>query len=273
MWKSRIAGGGGHKKRFQYCTDSSGQEILYLQALQGHSGRNPIDPSLKDNVLIPNNFFENVCHIGCAINLHSVTNSGLIRRGQNLGKERQTVFFTAENLMNNEHKDPYQIDLNAPPVLHGTNRKSVKDIKTRCIGSIYNLLDVKDWSSIKQDRTQSSFTTHSQLIVSRKFLWWNLEKTYTRKYMRHLGLLQRFPLKILGWKNWIQKLLEAVETPNESSQNQKKHIKNGETCKWATIWFAYSGDRKRGLVLLRKHQRKHGATCEELCASVCWTFR
>ena len=36
MWKSKMAGGGGHKKRFQYCTDPSGQEILYLRALQGH---------------------------------------------------------------------------------------------------------------------------------------------------------------------------------------------------------------------------------------------
>ena len=41
MWKSRMAGGGGNKKRFQYCTDSSGA-ILYLRALQGHSGRNLI---------------------------------------------------------------------------------------------------------------------------------------------------------------------------------------------------------------------------------------
>ena len=48
MWKSRMAGSGGNKKRFQYCTDPSGQEIIYLRALQGHSGRNPIDPSLHD---------------------------------------------------------------------------------------------------------------------------------------------------------------------------------------------------------------------------------
>ena len=38
-WKSIVAKGGGNKKIFQYCTDSSG-EILYLRALQGHSGRN-----------------------------------------------------------------------------------------------------------------------------------------------------------------------------------------------------------------------------------------
>ena len=57
VWKSKVAGGGGNKKRFQYCTDPSGQEILYHRALQGHSGRNPIHPSLQDNVLFPINFF------------------------------------------------------------------------------------------------------------------------------------------------------------------------------------------------------------------------
>ena len=70
VWKSKTAGGGGNKKRFQYCSDPSGQEILYLRALQGHSGRNPIDPTLQDNVLIPNDFFEYIYHIGCAVSVH-----------------------------------------------------------------------------------------------------------------------------------------------------------------------------------------------------------
>ena len=94
MWKSKTAGGGGNKKRFQYCTDPSGQEILYLWALQSHSGRNPIDFALQDNVLIPDNF-EYSYHIGCAVSIHSITTSGLIAGGQNSSKDRQTVFFTA----------------------------------------------------------------------------------------------------------------------------------------------------------------------------------
>ena len=113
MWKSRMAGGGGNKKIFQYSTSPSGQEIIYLRAFQGHSGRNHIDPSLQDNVLIPNIFFDYIYHIGCAINLHSITNSGLIPGGQHLSK-RQTVFFTFVDPMNTEHKDPDTIDLEAP---------------------------------------------------------------------------------------------------------------------------------------------------------------
>ena len=85
-----MAGRGGNKKRFQYCTDPSGQEIIYLRALQGHSGRNPI----QDHVLIPDNFFEYISHIGCAISLHSITNSGLIAGGQKikLGKTDSTLY-------------------------------------------------------------------------------------------------------------------------------------------------------------------------------------
>ena len=42
-WKACLAAGGGVKMRYQYCTDVSGI-IVYLRALQGHSGRNLIDP-------------------------------------------------------------------------------------------------------------------------------------------------------------------------------------------------------------------------------------
>ena len=51
------------------CTDLI---LLYLRILQGHSRRNLIDFSQQDDVVIPDNFFENICHVGCAINSHSI---------------------------------------------------------------------------------------------------------------------------------------------------------------------------------------------------------
>ena len=75
----------------QYCTVDSGT-IVYFRALQGHSGRNLIDPLLQDNVVIQSGFFQQIYHIGCAFNLHSIINNGLIPGGQNSSK-RQTVFF------------------------------------------------------------------------------------------------------------------------------------------------------------------------------------
>ena len=55
-WKACLAAGGGPKRRYQYCSDIPGT-IVYLRALQGHSGRNLIDPSLQDNVMIQRGLF------------------------------------------------------------------------------------------------------------------------------------------------------------------------------------------------------------------------
>ena len=52
------------QKGDQYCTDISGT-ILYFRALQGHSGRNLIDPSVQDNLIIQSGFFQHIDHIGC----------------------------------------------------------------------------------------------------------------------------------------------------------------------------------------------------------------
>ena len=75
-------------------------------------------------------------------------------------------------------------------VLHGSCIQQGRNIKTRCIGSTLNLFKRKNWSSVKRDRTLSCFTIHSQLVVFRKLFGWTLKKSYTRKYMRHLGLPQ-----------------------------------------------------------------------------------
>ena len=110
-WKACLAGGGA-KMRVQYCTDDSGTNV-YFRALQGHSGRNLIESSLQDNVVIPSGFFQHIYHIGCAFNLHSIINNGLIPGGQNSSK-RQTVFFLPVDPRDKNHKDPEKIDLNVP---------------------------------------------------------------------------------------------------------------------------------------------------------------
>ena len=86
-----MAVGGGSKRRYLYCSDDSGR-ILYLRALQGHSGSNLIDPTLQDNVVMGCGIFHYIYHIGCAFNLHSSINNGLRPGGQDLSR-RQTVFF------------------------------------------------------------------------------------------------------------------------------------------------------------------------------------
>ena len=113
-WIDHLQRGGGQKKIFQYCTDSIGEETLYLRAIRGHSGENPMDPSLQDNVLIPDNFFEYIYHVGCYFNLHSIITSRLIGGGKNSSRDRQTVFFTAVNPLATCCQEQKEVDLTKP---------------------------------------------------------------------------------------------------------------------------------------------------------------
>ena len=87
--------------------------IVYFRALQGHSGRSLIDLSLQDNVIIQCGLFHHIYHIGCAFNLHSIINKGLIPGGQDSSK-RQTVFFLPIDPRDKGHQDPAHIDFSVP---------------------------------------------------------------------------------------------------------------------------------------------------------------
>ena len=100
------------KRRYQYCSDDSGT-IFHSRALQGHSGSNLIDPLLQDNVIIQCGLFRHIYHIGCAFNLHSIINNGLIPGCQSSSK-RQTVFFLPVDPRDENHKDPEHIDFSVP---------------------------------------------------------------------------------------------------------------------------------------------------------------
>ena len=109
-WKACLAAGGGFKRRYQYCSDNLGT-IIYLRALQGHSGSNLIDPILQDNVLIGPGIFPYIYHVGSTFNLYSIVRNGLVPGGQNLSR-RQTVFFLPIDPRDKNHKDPE--DFSAP---------------------------------------------------------------------------------------------------------------------------------------------------------------
>ena len=190
-WKSCLAAGGGSKRRYQYCSDNS-RTILYLRALQGHSGRNLIDPLLQDNVITQRGFFHHIYHIGCAFNLHSIINSGLIPGGQNSSK-RQTVFFLPIDPRDKGHKDPEKIDLNVPrraQYLHSAWKKhqdavywvdinlAIENwwIRSNFVGSdtmpVRHRADFKQaLSTLRQLKNQED-TAHQQRWQSYSSSWW-----------------------------------------------------------------------------------------------------
>ena len=214
VWKSNIAGSGGNNNRFQ---------IMYWLVRT----RNSLSPSSSRSFRTQSHwsctagqcvnskqFFEYIYHIRCAISLHSITNSGFIARGQNSIGERQTVFLTAVNPMDKNHKDPQELDVTEPRLasykqkkwkrhqdtVHWVDfqlaqRKGLKFYQTRCNAIIF-------------------YDTLPAYCIS-KVVVMKSEKIIHQKVLCHLDHHRRFPTKIIGWKNWIQRSLEAAKRPNE----------------------------------------------------------
>ena len=111
-WLACLAAGGGPKRRYQYCSDSVGS-IIYLRALQGHSGDSIIDLALQDHVLIGPGVFPYIYHVGSNFNIPSILSNGLIPGGQNLSR-RQSVFFLPVDPRDENHRDPENIDYSVP---------------------------------------------------------------------------------------------------------------------------------------------------------------
>ena len=102
----------GKKGDISTCNDVSG--IIFTSELfKDIQEAILLIPLLQDTVKIQSGFFHHIYHIGCAFNLHSIINNGLIPGGQNSIK-RQTVFFLPIDPGDKEHKDPEKIDLNVP---------------------------------------------------------------------------------------------------------------------------------------------------------------
>ena len=111
-------------------------------------------------LLIPSDvFFKYLYHVGCAINLHSIINSGLIPGGQKLSK-RQTVFFLHVDPMDKEHKDLETIDLGAPRLARCMHKAWKKHRNT-----VY-------WVDIKlaQKKGLKFYQTRSNAIILNKTL-------------------------------------------------------------------------------------------------------
>ena len=51
----------------------------------------------RTNVIIPDDFLEYIYHVGCAINLHSIIDSGLIPGGQKIEQKTDSILSACES--------------------------------------------------------------------------------------------------------------------------------------------------------------------------------
>ena len=121
---------------------------------------------LQDNVLLPNEFAEHICHVGSSHDLHSIIQSGLIPDGKKVKKGRHAVFFAAVSPMFAGQQNKVVYDLTKPRIAPYKINWEVHQ-NTVC-WSIRGLLKEKDCTSIKHDPTQSFFTTLYPRCASRR---------------------------------------------------------------------------------------------------------
>ena len=178
IFGTKLSARGGNKERFQYCTDSSGailqDAILLILHHKTMSWFRTVSSSTfitldVQSIIIPSSIQDRYREVKIWATDRQYSICLWILRTEN------TRILTRSTW---EHR-----------VLHSTCIRHGRNIKTRCIGSTSNLLKRKDLSSIRHDRTPSSFAIHSQPIVSRKLFGWKLEESFTRKFLRHLNLL------------------------------------------------------------------------------------
>ena len=90
---------------------------MFFRAVQGHSGSTLVDPTVQDNMLLPDDFAEYICHIGNAHDMHFIIQGGLISGGRSLKRDRQTTLVTAVNPMYaNQDAEEVQYDLDKPRI-------------------------------------------------------------------------------------------------------------------------------------------------------------
>ena len=141
--------------------------------------------------------------------VHSITNSG----GQNSSRERQTVFFTAVNPMNKDHRDPQERDLTKPRLA------TYKQKKKRYQDTVYWVdIQLAQRKGFKFCQTRSNaiilYDTLPAYCISKVFVMKSEEIIYQKVYVS-----PRPPPKTSYKDNWMCDL--DSEVPGSSKDNQR----------------------------------------------------
>ena len=112
-WLACLAAGGGPKRRYQYCPDYLGS-IIYLRALQGHSGNNIIDLEMQDHVLITPGIFTYIYHVGSNFKYSFNSQQRIDTWRSRIKREDNLYFFLPVDPRDENHRDPDNIDYSVP---------------------------------------------------------------------------------------------------------------------------------------------------------------
>ena len=164
----------------------------------------------------------------------SVYTPGLVAGGQNSSRERQTVFFTAVNPMNENHKDPQELDLTKPRLaLYKQKWKRHQDM-------VYWVdIQLAQRKRLKFYQTRSNaiifYDTLPAYCISKAIVIKSEEIIYEKVYVS-----PRLPPTISFKDNWMKEFgsrnsWKQQGHPTNPTKTKNPIIKNGETRGWTKI--------------------------------------
>ena len=176
----------------------------------------------------------------------------------------------AVNPMDKEHKDPCKLDQTTSCMVQAEN---VEKTPRHCVLVRKKLAQRKGFK-FYQTRSNAIifYDTLPAYCIPNAIVMETREIICEKVYVSPRPPPKIF-LKLIGWSNWIQKLLEVVETPNKSNQNQKPNYQ----VRW-DLWVSnhqvfLPRKSKKMSCLVAKAQTQERERLVKSCASFCWTCR
>ena len=229
MWKGKMAGGGRNKKRIQYCTDSSGQQILSPSS--SRSFRTQSHWSFTTRQCANSGHFLQV-HLSywmCnQFTLHQQFRNVTGRTKFGQGKTDSIVH--ACKSYEQEHKDPETVDLKAPRLARYLQTAWKKHQNT-----VY-WVDIRlaHKKGLKFYQTRSNaiilYNTLPAYCIPKAIKMETGEIIYERVYES-----PRPPPKISFKDNWMKKLGSEVAGHDESSQQTQPKTPNPIVRTWRSV--------------------------------------
>ena len=221
-WKSFLAkGGGGQKKRFQYCVKpNSSEHFLVLPSNPGTFGRYSRWSYIARQCTVTG-WRRRLQLPHRERSRHALNHPEWIDwfREESLKRDRQSVFFkTVKTMCANQN----QYDLDKPRVVVHKNTRRV-DTKHSILVQLEACSDETDCSSIKHDPTQSPFSTLYLRYVLRKWYYMKTgEDLYSKVYRS-----PRLPRAVLtpNFHHGRQDLLN----PEARTKRTKREVRGNST--------------------------------------------
>ena len=145
--------------------------------------------------------------------------------------------------------------------MHSTCRQRGRNIKTRCIWVDIKLAQKK---GLKFYQTRSNafilYNTLPAYCIPKAIKMETGEIIYEKRIWITSTASEDFLQKLIGWRNWIQKLVDKQKAPNQPNQTKSNSQNRATCCGRTNVPFECSGNRYTFFTWVREYQ------------FVCWTF-